>query len=238
MDLIFSIDKTIPAADFDASGNLLPAATLRIFQEAAELHGEQMGVGFDAMLAKNLLWVVAQTRYEILQMPHPDQQMKITTWPLAANRLGFERCYTLCDQQGNLMIKGTSSWVVIDTINRKLCLRPDLYPPGEYCTEKPFSDRARRIPDFEAEAPAAVIIPDQRHIDHNGHVNNTHYPTFAQQALGSCAKQLKFAQIDYFHEVLCNQPLNLYAQWSGNTAIVKGEDDSGLRMFGCQFIYE
>ena len=40
---------------FDEYGNLLPSYVLQLFQAAADHHADQLGLGFDAMLSRNLL---------------------------------------------------------------------------------------------------------------------------------------------------------------------------------------
>lgn len=204
-----------------------PAAVLSLFQQAADAHARSMGVGFEALLKRGLLWVVTRIRYRILKMPAPNQAVEITTWPLPPSRLGFERNYTVTDPEGNLLIQGESLWVVIDTATRKLAAGGALYPQGDYRTDRPFAERARRLRDFEG-TPAGCIVPTQEHIDRNGHVNNTHYAAFAWDAAGKPA--VHAFQIDYIHEVLVGQPLQLYTADGG---LVKGTDENGTVMFNC-----
>ena len=53
----YSEAAVLTAKHFDARGNVLPAVVLDLFQKAAGHHAECLGVGFEAMIAKNLLWV-------------------------------------------------------------------------------------------------------------------------------------------------------------------------------------
>lgn len=221
----------------DSMGNLRPQAVLALFQDAAGAHAELLGVGFEALLKKNLLWVVTQIRYRVLK-PLPPQEITIETWPLPPNRLGFERCYRLLDAQGEPFIEGTSNWVVMDTQTRKMAAVGNLYPEMEFCPDKTFEDRTRRIKDFEATEAACIITPDASLIDSNGHVNNTHYAAFAETALGGHQAIIRAFQIDYLHEVLLGQPLTLYCTAEEDAMVVKGESADQTRMFACSFLYE
>ncbi|MBQ8893538.1 MAG: hypothetical protein IJ043_03920 [Clostridia bacterium] len=203
-----------------------PKTVLQLFQQAADTHGELMGVGFKGMMKKGLLWVVTQIRYEVVKKPEKNQSVQLITWPLPAARIGFERNCIIADEQGEPLIRGTSLWVVIDTATRRLANGIALYPQGDYCTERIFPDRARRIRDFEAE-PVFTVTPGEEYIDRNGHVNNTHYAAFAMEALGS--PEVTAFQIDYIHEVLAGQPLTLCT--AGN--LVKGISSDGTMMFAC-----
>ncbi len=234
----YQIYKTIPPHCIDTQGNLRPQAVLALFQEAAGAHAEILGVGFEALLKKNLLWVVTQSRYRALKPIETEQEVTIETWPLPPNRLGFERCYRLWNAQGEILIEGTSNWVVMDTQTRKMAAVGNLYPPMEHCLEKTFEDRTRRIKDFEADEAACTIIPDESLIDSNGHVNNTHYAAFAETALGGHRGTIRAFQIDYLHEVLLGQPLTLFCTAEEDAMVVKGESADQTRMFACSILYE
>lgn len=231
-------DTSFDPRQFDTLGNLLPSSLLEAFQKAAGDHANLLGVGYDTLAKQGLLWIILQTRYEILRMPNPQEKISIHTWPLPATRLGFERNYLICDKKGEVLIKGNSLWSIMDATTRKLAQVGELYPKMDFCLEKTFEDRARRLRDFEKEAPASIVTPHAGYIDSNGHVNNTYYPIMALSAVGGLQGPLKGFQIDYLHEVLCGQPLKIFAIQEGNALIAKGESEEGARMFACSFIYK
>lgn len=221
---------------FDGCGNLLPSHVLHLFQRAADHHADRLGVGFDAMLQQHLLWVLSQVRYEVLEAPHPGQQVQIVTWPHPPARVGFDRDSLLCDAaDGRVLIKGTSRWVLIDTAERRLALSARVYPSDTYCPDRNFEERMRRLRDFDACGEAFCVCPGEDTIDHNGHVNNTNYADFALAALGSAGVGgfVHGFQIDYLHEVMCHQPLTLYHQRADGRIWVKGLSEDGSRMFEC-----
>ncbi len=223
--------------DFDLTGNFLPSAVLNCFQEVAVTHAEELGLGYQAMLEKNLFWVVTQIRYQVVKQPVSGQNVIVETWPLPPNRLGYERDYRISDEHGELLIKGASNWVVIDTVSRKLVMAGNLFPEENYCLDKSFDDRLRRLRDFEPEGESIRVIPDASMIDGNGHVNNTFYPAFALKALNGLPSMVKEFQIDYLHEVLCDQPLKIVSLRQPGLDFVKGLSEEGTRMFTCEFIY-
>ncbi|MBQ7096272.1 MAG: hypothetical protein IJN80_07505 [Clostridia bacterium] len=231
-------DISFTPEQFDTLGNLLPSSLLEAFQKMAGDHANLLGVGYDSLAKRGLLWIILQTRYEILRMPKPQEIIRIHTWPLPATRLGFERNYLIYDKKGEVLIKGNSLWSIMDASTRKLAQVGNLYPEMEYCLEKTFEERARRLQDFEKQAPASTVIPHASYIDSNGHVNNTYYPIMALSTVGGLQGPLKGFQIDYLHEVLCGQPLKIFAIQEGNALIAKGESAEGARMFACSFIYK
>lgn len=234
----YTVKTALPTEAFDAQGNLLPHRVLDCFQQLATTHAEALGLGFEAMLSKNLLWVVTQIRYQVCAPIRPEQPLILETWPLPPNRLGYERCYRICDESGRELLRGNSNWVVIDTATRRLALTDTIYPSEDFRLEKTFEDRARRLKDFEAAEAAYTVTPGEQHIDNNGHVNNTFYAAFAEEALGSFPAAIGRFQIDYLHEVLQSQPLTLYTAKEDTSDLIKGVSGDGERMFACKIEYQ
>jgi len=185
------------------------------------------------MLAKNLLWVVTQIKYQVLNAPKPAQALTVTTWPLPPTRLGFDREYLICDEAGEVLIKGTSKWMQIDAAERKLVPGSNVYPLTEYCTNKNFEEKIRRIRDFEASSAVCRIVPDESTIDSNNHVNNAEYADFAYTALKDFGGVIGSFQIDFLHEVMLGQPLNVGYAVSDAVTLVKGMGEDGERKFTC-----
>ena len=229
----YSEAAVLSAKYFDNHGNVLPAVVLDLFQKAAGHHAEHLGVGFEAMLAKNLLWVVTQIKYQVLKAIEPDQPLTVTTWPLPPARLGFDREYLITDKSGEVLIKGTSKWMQIDAAERKLVPGTNVYPLTEYRTDKNFEEKIRRIRDFETIGKICRIIPDESTIDSNNHVNNAEYAGFAYRALDDFGGIIESFQIDFLHEVMLGQPLDVGYAVSDKLTLVKGTGEDGERKFAC-----
>lgn len=221
--------------DFDSYGNIIPSKILEVFETGANAHGSLIGVSFEDMIVRNLLWVVTHIKYEVLKKVQPNRTVKLVTWPLPPTLMGFQRDYTLYDEDDNVIIKGTSNWVTIDTEKRKLKMSSDIFPKGDFLTDKNFSERIRRLRDFEAEGKPYIVVPDERLIDRNGHVNNTNYADFAVDSLKGLKGLVKTFQIDYINEVMCGEPLNLYTLNEDSISLVKGESEEGTNKFICKF---
>lgn len=228
------IENTVLTAEmFDHRGNLLPAVTLDLFQTMANHHAERLNIGFETMLAKNLLWVVTQVYYQVEKVPQPGQTVTLTTWPLPPTRLGFDREYLICDEAGEVLIRGTSKWMLIDAVKRKPVIDVSVYPLSEYCTTKNFEGRIRRIRDFETTSRIVRLCPNESTIDKNHHVNNAEYAGFVYRAMQDFGGSIRTFQIDFLHEVLCGEPLDVSYTASGNTTLIKGVGEDGTRKFAC-----
>ena len=224
----------LPENGFDECGNLLPQEVLLLFETLAGHHAEELGVGFAAMLERNLLWVIRNIKYEVCGKLVPGTEVTGITWPLPQTKVGFVREYQICDMAGNILIKGTSNWAMIHADSRQLAVAAEVYPKGEYCTERNFEERTRRIRDFEAEEGEALVLrPGEDSIDVNGHVNNTRYAEFACLALGSFTGKIVAFQIDYLREVLCGEELRIFTAKEEQREMAKGLSSNDEQTFIC-----
>lgn len=228
----YTLNLNLPQNSIDEYGNIKPSAVLNIFQSAATEHSIELGCSYTQMKAKNLLWVVSRIYYKVIKSDFVGQEITVTTWPLAPNRLGYERDYLVTDKNGDIIIRGVSNWAVIDAETRKLVINQNLYNTGELLSEKVIEDKIRRIRNFEETQAAGEIIPDQTMIDSNNHVNNTFYAQFATDAIGDIGGKIKTFQIDYHREVLCGEKISMsISNQTQNLKLAKGEGIDGELKF-------
>ena len=126
---------------FDFNNRLTAKSILNIFQDVASIHGEELGVGYEAMLEKNLYWVLSRIKFDIIKMPEINQTVVVETWPHVKGRIDFDRDMKICSEEGELLIIGTSKWCVIDTVNRMLQRTDNINYLGEPCLDINYEDR-------------------------------------------------------------------------------------------------
>lgn len=236
MNKIWQNNYTLRAGDFDCFDRIKPSAVLDLFQDVAGQHAEELGVGFSAMLEKNYLWVLTRVKFKILSQPQRYQKVTVKTWPLEPNRLNYRREYSIKDQNGNLIIVGSSEWVVVHSKERRFLSVPDLYSFDDgFCEERSFDGKIGKIHDFEVIGEPYTITPAFCEIDINGHVNNTKYADFFLDALTPVKNDcITDFQIDYKKEVLNGTELKIYCQKDEKTAVSKGINPDGQIAFLCK----
>ncbi len=226
--------------DFDKFNRITPSAILDLFQDAAGLHAEELGVGADAMFNASYLWVLTRTRFEIISIPENHQKVVVKTWPLKPGRLTHRREYCIEDESGKRLIIGSSEWVVINSETRRPVSAPDLYSfEDEFLSEMMFEEKLGKVPDFEQNDSAHIINAGFSEIDSNNHVNNTKYANYVLDAISPEKEDsLHSLQIDYRKEVLEGSRLNIYHKREGDEVFSKGVSDNGDIMFACKLEYK
>ena len=237
MNNIWQGEYILRAGDFDKFDRIKPSAVLDLFQDAACQHAEELGLGFDAMLKQGYLWVLVRVKFNIAEQPRRYQNITVKTWPLQPHRLNYRREYCITDENGVVLIKGSSDWMIIDSKERKLLSVPDLYPLETFCKVLMFEEKSSKVRDFNTTNSPFVAETGFCDIDVNGHVNNTKYADFVLNAISPVQKeQLLEFQIDYRKEVLEGEKLDIYHLREDNTITAKGVNQNGDLMFACKII--
>ena len=208
---------------------------LDLFQDAAGQHAEELGVGFDAMIARSYLWVLVRIKLKIISQPKCYQRVLVKTWPLAPHRFNYRREYSIENAAGEKLIVGSSEWVIINSEERKLVSNPDLYPFADnFYPEINFEERMSRVPDFEASCEGYTLTPGFYELDRNNHVNNTKYANYVMDAI--CPDkdfEVDLFQIDFRKEVTQGKKLCIYHKNEDGFTYSKGQSEEGEMMFAC-----
>ncbi len=236
MEIVFTKEFDLRTADFDCRRQLQPSSVLDLFQAVAGEHASRIGCGFEDFLAQNKMWVVVRTKFEILKPATLFQRIIVKTWPLPPRGLSFQREYLIEAEDGTVLVKGTSDWVVMHATERKLVAAKDVYPITEgFCTETMFEGRTPKLRDFETEQPSYLITPGYSQLDMNGHVNNTKYANYVLDAVDLREhEQISEFQIDFRHEVQSGQPLEILHKREEDYIFAKGIDENQTIMFSCK----
>ncbi len=238
MKMEYQKEFCFEGSDFDKSGNILPHRVLSIFQDVAGAHAQILKVGFEDLIKENLIWVVVRTKYEVVSSFAKEQKLIAKTWPLKSNGLVFRRDYLITDTIGNVLIKGTSDWMLVNTETRKLETSKSIYPEsGEYSQELAITQKIKKLRDYKGQTNKSVAVAKESDIDANGHVNNTRYAKMVINQI-NCSLKIKEFQIDYHKEVLLGQRINLFIGAENNCAFAKGESDLGEKFFSCEIVFE
>lgn len=238
MRLFFEKKYYLRTSDFDCRGRLKPSAVMDLFQDIAGEHAQGLGIGMEEMLAKKLVWVLAKQKLQFIKTPPFYSKVTAQTWPLTPSRIGFQREYLLLDGNGDILVKGSSEWVVMNSETRRFARVMDIFPTDwEYRTEKNFPGKLGKIADLDTAEISAEIIPPFYDMDINGHISNIRYADYVINALPNAADiQIDSFRIDYHREVQKGCPLHISAHADNGAIIAKGSGDDGETKFSCEII--
>ncbi len=234
MNKVFEDIYNLRAADFDRWERLRPASILDLFQDIAGRHANILGVGATELLKKNTVWVLVKVRFQVLKEARMYQRVKLRTWPLPPDRVGYRREYLILDEEDNIIVKGSSDWVLMDFESRKIVPAGNIYPLTEYCEKRNFEERFPRLRSFEPDGELYSFLPPWSDFDMNGHINNTKYANFVLDAVSPGPDEhLRELRIEYHREVLPGERLSILTRRDGDSLLARGENSEGEKMFSC-----
>lgn len=236
---MFKLEKeyVLRISDFDCRDALRPASVLDLFQDVSAQHAERLGIGYQAMLERGLIWVIMRIRYK---MEHPAQmyeRIKVSTALRPPGRAASLRDCCIRDQAGHVLVRGTTQWTVIDRDTRRIAPLAGVLPPCEPDGTEPAFEKLGRLAGFETEDDPYAVTPGFSSLDRNGHVNNARYADLVLDAVKLREnEEIDVFQIDYLHEVLAGEKLELFVLRENGKIRVKACNASGKTMFLCEIL--
>lgn len=240
MEKLWQNEYSFRGCDFDKFGRVKPSAVLELFQDAAGNHAEELGLGFDAMLERNYLWVMTRVKFKVLAQPQQHQKIVVKTWPLKPNRVNYKREYSIEDSNGKLLIIGGSEWVIIDSKIRHFVTTEDLYPFDDgFLAENMFKEKLQKIKNFDAVGVGSTVTAGFCELDFNNHVNNTKYANYVLNAIKPKKDDvIDTFQIDYRKEVLEGAVVEIFSTREEKSTLAKGVNQAGEIAFACKIEYK
>ena len=210
MEQIFEYKINLKPADLDENGNWKLSCALDAAQQAVTAHCNTIGLDWDTMASKGLFWVVLRHRMVFYHTVQAGQTLTVKTWPLPATRAAYPRAVEVLDENGLVVMRLMSLWVLMDLHTRTMVLPsksgvdvPGIHQEGEL-------PAPQALPAHPGEQQMLWQVSD-KDLDINGHVNNVRYLDHCQFLAGDYAAKhpVKQLQICYLAEVLPHQEITL-----------------------------
>ena len=143
-------------------------------QEIAWKHAEMLGVGFDSLQQEQQFWVLSRLLVKIERRPNWGEKFTIETWPTGTDGFLAHRDIRFIDEQGNHIIKASTSWLVLD-LKTKRILRFDTFNNFPFHDERVFDEFAGKVnsPQSDQELIFTPVLFNE--IDVNQHFNSGRY---------------------------------------------------------------
>lgn len=215
--------------DVDLDFNLKISAIFRYFQDVALAATRDAALDPVSLSKRNIDWVIIRMAVEIKRLPTVDDEIEVITYPGKNIPMLFPRYFFIKDKQGNVLIRASSIWALIDNITRKAIID---------------RDAVSRLPeehhDGELDLPEKIAIPDNMSLlenrkihysdlDFNGHMNNVRYVELLMDGNDSSFyKNHKpiFVTLNYMKEIKEKETVSVYSNLSNPQVITVHSNDT------------
>jgi acyl-ACP thioesterase len=175
---------TVRSYEMDLQGVASVPAICNYLQEVAGNHATELGVAVDHLFKKNMTWVLSRLHVKFNRFPFWREEIKIETWPSGRQSKFATRDFLIFDQKHKILVKATSSWMIVDLKTEKPIVMP------AFMDEIRLPDRQRAIDDNfpkmkSLKNPYSELKFDVRlsDLEINQHVNNVKYIEWALEAV-------------------------------------------------------
>jgi len=221
----YTLKIQTPVSDLDPFGGLRPSGFIRLLQLAAANASTAAGYDVHWYSRHRATWIVRRTRLDIFGATHQGDELAIRTWVSDFRRVRSLRQYEVTTVRAEPIARATTDWVYIDAVNGTPSTPPDDLQDAFMTEGVRTASRPGRIRVPVDGAVTTVHLRDVElaDLDSLGHVNNSRYVEFAQQALydalseggwhaawnaGAAHLQLTSIDIEYLTAALYRQTLS------------------------------
>lgn len=174
-------EYVVKSYEADCHGFLRLLTLMNLLQDAATESANILGFGFEKCAGLGLTWFGSDYFIQIDRLPKMGESFVIETWSAETKLWGAIRDFLIYDDNGKVIIKVSSQWVLIDIARKRPAMLSKYFPDYTPLNERalPIDFMKIKEPDnFEREDEFNVRFDD---IDINNHVNNAIYPLWASE---------------------------------------------------------
>lgn len=228
-----ALDFNVNFDKLDFCERLKISSILQYFQDLATVHAEQIGIGYQAMLSQNMVWVLNRVSAHIIDYPKAEDTVRAVTYPKKPNMVDAIRDYYIYSTDGKLLIAGTSKWCLLDATSHAIRRVAPMFkfPLDVYNPTLAIGKECPAIEQRDAVAVGeyAVRLTD---LDRNLHVNNARY---GDMILDACdydwlrTHRISAFDINFMSELKHNNRYRIYR--SEDQTYFAGKAESGADVF-------
>ncbi|MUK89000.1 acyl-ACP thioesterase [Ornithinibacillus sp. L9] len=230
---IYKKNYHIDLSDVDFTKSLRASTLLSYFQDVASLAAENLGAGIETLEETyGVAWVLMRIRVEIIRNPKLDEEIIIETWPQEPKKLEFERDFIVRDQEGNIIIRAVSAWVIMDVKERKLKRSSFISLTYPNVVEKRALDdplgKLKSAGQLEGAYQKVIGYSD---VDFNGHLNNSKYVDYMMDCFNledHRKYNVKSIEVNFTNEALPGETITLFkdtSQVDSNVVYIEGKNE-------------
>ena len=151
------------------------SSLFNILLEAAWAHAQVMDWGYDSLKSNNLFWVLSRMYFQVEKYPAWQDQVVLNTWSAGTDGMYAYREYILENEKGEVLLRASSAWLILDMENRKIFRLSDFRGTFPKLTDAKACRNPKRIkPDAHVESLNYFPVLFSE-LDINNHFNSVKY---------------------------------------------------------------
>ena len=243
-DLTFNMERQISFDMLDCNRHLKAAEALRLFGDAANADFADIAYTHQQMIEEGYYFIITRASCRKLRDPKDEGRVTVRTWPHVVKGMQITRNFDVVDVEGQTIMQCESVYLIIDA-KASRPIRISNFPMMEmYTVDRPVDvEKHQRIKLTDDMSELARVKPRFSDLDANGHVTNTHYPTFAWDFLPPEVRDRSWVdfQIEFAAEMKLGDEVVLHmndaetAISDGDWVKIVGAQADGTTNFGCLF---
>ena len=184
--MIIENEYTVKLSEIGKGNKVTNKAILSYLEDIGGIHSNKAGYGILEIEKTHLSWILLGWKLQVIRRPKYAEKIKIKTWSKGVIKIYTYRDFEIYDEQGNLIIKASSKWVLLDIEKGKIVrIEPQLiekYEPelNREVFEIGEFDKVREPHEYQFEKIYTVRRAD---IDVNNHMHNLNYIELANEVL-------------------------------------------------------
>ncbi len=228
----------------DSHRHLRPTEALRIFGDVANADFADLGQTYQSMIKKGFYFVVTHANCHLVRQPQDEERVLVRTWPRKIKGMQVSRNFSLTASDGKPIAYCEMVYLIMDTHTGHPIRVKDFPLVSLYEIERdvPLEKRIR-VKALDGMRECARLKPRFSDLDVNGHVNNTHYPTFAFDALPADVQKREWTdfQVEFSAEVHLEDEIAIVSNDAhaacdvGEWVRLVGSRGDGTTNFACAF---
>lgn len=220
----FSKEFIVESHDTNPFYELKLTSLLAYFQDTASNHLNSLGIDKSLINDNGLFWIVNRYYVDIKRMPKYYEKIRVVTYPGKDMKWIFPRYFEVIGEDNEVIIKASSTWLVLDYKQHKIALNPfdkDLLIHVDESIDIPLPGKL----DYTCQELKEIRRVRYSDLDINMHFNNTKYIEFivdTNRPEFYKNKSLKSFTINYLNEALADDEISLFTNFEENTEYIDG----------------
>ncbi len=166
----------IKVYEADAQGRASITAVANYVQNSAARHYTFLDRERGPFLPSICIWAMTRLELQVLTIPRWQGEVTLETWSRGVDKISAVREFRLLNKRGEPVVLGTSLWVVIDRVSRRLQRLNGLSPKWPSLATRTFLNKTpEKVQELVNPSWSQVFRAGYSDVDLNRHVNNVKY---------------------------------------------------------------